>query len=217
MSADAARLTISASIVSAELLDLREELGRARDAGVDRIHVDIEDGTFVPVMNLGTRLAESAVRWGELPVDVHLMVEHPEQVIGMLDGVDVDSIAIHAESTRYPRRVLGMIGETGRRAGLAINPATPLPDLALLQPYLDYVLVLTTDPEDIPPAFLDARLAAIGQLTKGGIPVVVDGGVNAQNAGAIVATGATGVVVGRALFGSTDMAATVRAIRAARQ
>ncbi|MBX3098467.1 MAG: hypothetical protein KF761_02715 [Salinibacterium sp.] len=215
MSAGAARLTISASIVSAELLDLREELGRARDAGVDRIHVDIEDGAFVPVMNLGTRLAESAVQWGGLPVDVHLMVEHPEEVIRMLDGVAVDSIAIHAESTRYPRRVLGIIRSTGRRAGLALNPASPLPELAALDPYLDYVLLLTTEPEDIVPAFLGARLAAIEQLSTGGIPVVVDGGVDPGNAGAVAAAGAAGVVVGRALFGSTDMAATVTAIRAA--
>lgn len=206
-----ARLSVSASIVAAQLLDLREELERLRSAGVDGVHVDIEDGRFVPVMGLGTRLAEAAGEWGGLPVDVHLMVSDPERVIALLGSARLDAIAVHAESTPYPRRVLGMIRDTGRRAGLALNPATPLPDLDPVSDHLDYLLMLTTEPET-DPAFLHGRLAAVARMSETGIPVIVDGGVTTAQVSAIATAGATGVVAGRALFASDDLAATVRAL-----
>jgi ribulose-phosphate 3-epimerase len=207
-----ARLSVSASIVAAQLLDLREELERLRSAGVDGVHVDIEDGHFVPVMGLGTRLAEAAGEWGGLPVDTHLMVSDPERDIALLGSARLDAIAVHAESTPYPRRVLGMIRDTGRRAGLALNPATPPPDLDPIADHLDYLLMLTTEPEARDPAFLRGRLAAVARMSETGIPVIVDGGVGPAQVDAILAAGATGVVAGRALFASEDLAATVRAL-----
>lgn len=198
--------------MAAQLLDLREELERLRSAGVDGVHVDIEDGHFVPLMSLGTRLAEAAGEWGGLPVDAHLMVSEPERVIALLESARLDAIAVHAESTGYPRRVLGMIRDTGRRAGLALNPATPLPDLDTLIDHLDYLLMLTTEPEDRDPAFLDGRLEAIARAAEAGVPVIVDGGVRPQRIAQITAAGAAGVVAGRVLFASDDLAETVRAL-----
>ena len=198
--------------MAAQLLDLREELERLRSAGVDGVHVDIEDGHFVPLMSLGTRLAEAAGEWGRLPVDAHLMVSDPEHVIALLAPARLDAIAVHAESTAYPRRVLAMIRDTGRRAGLALNPATALPDFDTLTDHLDYVLMLTTEPEERDPAFLDGRLDAIARIAQSGVPVIVDGGVRPERIPQIVAAGAAGVVAGRVLFSSDDLAGTVAAL-----
>lgn len=170
-------------------------------------------------MNLGTKIAEAVANWGELPVEVHVMAADPEAVLRLLDGLKLASIAVHLESTRYPRRLLRMVSETGRRAGLAINPATTVPDLRVLDPYLDFVLVLTTDPEDGEATFIAPRLDAVrevaSQLSGRGIPIIVDGGVNEVNAVQLVEAGATGAVVGRALFSAQSMAATIAAIRTA--
>lgn len=210
-------LTVSASIVTANLLTLRDELERLLTAGVNSLHLDIEDGSFVPIMSLGTRLVEAAVEWGKLPVDVHLMVNEPEDVLRLLGSLPLRSVAIHAESTRYPRRVLRKVTEHGWKAGLALNPRTPVPELTALRPYLDYVLMLTTEPEDGDLTFLSSRLDAIHTLTTvtapRGVSVMVDGGVNAENADLIAASGATKVVVGRALFAATDLASTVQRIK----
>ncbi|MBX3194765.1 MAG: ribulose-phosphate 3-epimerase [Microbacteriaceae bacterium] len=205
---------MSASIVAARLLDLREELGRLRSAGVDGIHVDIEDGVFVPAMGLGLNALDAVAEWGGLPIDVHLMVSDPERVLALMGDVPVDAVAVHLESTPYPRRVLAMVRESGRRAGLALNPATPVPELGVLTDHLDYLLMLTTEPEISDPAFLEGRLPAIRELAEGsGIPVIVDGGVTPDLAPRIAEAGASGVVVGRALFGEGDPADAVRRIQ----
>jgi ribulose-phosphate 3-epimerase len=214
-----ARLAVSASIVSAQLLDLREELERMRSAGVDGVHVDIEDGRFVPALGLGTRAAGAAGEWGRLPVDAHLMVEDPERVLALLEGPRLSAVAVHLEATRYPRRVLRLVRESGRQAGLAVNPSTPLPDLTPLAPYLDYVIMLTTDPEHLDPPFLDARLGAVAEAVEQcaplGVRVVVDGGVGPGNVAGVVAAGAHAVVVGRALFASADPPTVVAQLQGA--
>jgi ribulose-phosphate 3-epimerase len=212
-------LAVSASIVSAQLLDLREELGRARSAGVDGVHVDLEDAGFVPAMGLGIGTLRAVAEWGGLPVDAHLMVEDPERVVELIGAAPVEAIAIHAESTHYPRRVLRLIQESGRRAGLALNPSSAVPDLAALAPHLDYLLMLTTEPEHLDPPFLEARLDAVAsaaeQCAALGVTVVVDGGVDPANAARIAAAGSRAVVVGRALFSADDLSTAVTAIQAA--
>lgn len=210
-------LAVSASIVTAELLTLEAEFERLLSAGVDSLHLDLEDGRFVPVMNLGTRAIEAAVRWGKLPVDVHLMVEDPERAILLIEGLRLQTVAVHAESTLYPRRLLGMIREQGWQAGIALNPATPMIDMATLAPYLDNVLMLTTEPEHCDAPFLEARLGQVRDAVKAakslGISVTVDGGVNTSNIELIANTGVNTVVVGRALFDSPQLEHTVARIR----
>jgi ribulose-phosphate 3-epimerase len=147
------------------------------------------------------------------------MVEDPERVLDLIGSAPLAAIAIHAESTRYPRRVLRLVRESGRRAGLALNPVSAVPDLAALAPYLDYVLMLTTDPEHLDPPFLEARLDTVASVAEQcralGASVVVDGGVDPVNAARIAAAGSRAVVVGRALFGADDLPATVAAIQQA--
>ncbi len=210
-------LALSASIVTADLLNLEVEFDRLLAAGVDSLHVDLEDGLFVPVMNLGTRLVEAAARWGKLPIDVHLMVEEPERIIQLLQGLPLQSVAFHVESTRYPRRVLGIISDSGWRASAAFNPATPVTDLAPWMPYLDNILMLTTEPERGGAPFLEASLrhvrAAVAASAAIGVSVTIDGGVDTSNIDLIASTGVTTVVVGRALFDSTDLEQTVARIK----
>jgi len=212
-----AQLAVSASIVTADLLNLEAEFERLLAAGVDSLHLDLEDGIFAPAMNLGTRLVEAAVRWEKLPVDVHLMVEEPERIITLLKGLPLQTVAFHAEATRYPRRVLGIIRDLGWRASIAFNPATRVADLSPLMPYLDNVLMLTTEPEQIGSPFLEACLphvrGVVDEVTRLGVSVTIDGGVGISNIGLIADTGASTVVVGRALFESTNLAQTVARIK----
>lgn len=206
-------LAVSASIVTAELLTLEKEFERLLSAGVDSLHLDLEDGRFVPMMNLGTRVIGAAVRWGKLPVDVHLMVEEPERAIALLEGLPLRTVAVHAESTRYPRRMLSMIREQGWQAGIAFNPASSLLDIGTLQPFLDNFLMLTTEPERGDAPFVEARLDVVRETVDVaqslGASVTVDGGVNATNIELIANTRVDTVVVGRALFDSQKLEDTV--------
>lgn len=210
-------LTVSASIVTADLLHLERDLDQLVTSGVDSIHLDLEDGNFVPVMNLGTRLIEAAVRWGRLPVDVHLMVADAELALRILNGLELRTVAIHLESTLYPRRALRMVRDMGWRASLAINPSTALPDLLELSPYLDELLMLTTEPEEGNAPFIQTQLPKIAEAVQRaeelGAGVIVDGGVNQQNAQLLAAAGVDGVVVGRALFDSEDPGRLIAAIK----
>lgn len=209
-------LHVSASIVTADLLRLESELDRLLAAGVGSIHVDLEDGVFVPELNLGIRIADAVARWGRLPVDVHLMVSDPEGVLELLKPLRLRTVAVHLESTRYPRRVLSLVKERGWRAALAVNPASGAPELARLVPHLDEVLLLTTEPEATSASFLHASLPDISTTVERarawGASVVVDGGVSAENADMIALAEADAVVVGRALFASDDLPALVTRI-----
>lgn len=209
-------VSVSASIVTADLLNLERDLGRLREAGVESVHIDLEDGVFVPEMNLGIRIVEAVARWDRLPIDVHLMVSDPEGVIDLLASMPIRTVAIHLESTRYPRRVLALVKRRGWRAALAVNPASGAPNLTHLVPHLDEVLVLSTEPEADGAPFLEASLPVITSTTDHaralGVPVVVDGGVTAENVDAIAFAGASRVVVGRALFSTPDLPALVRRI-----
>ncbi len=209
-------LQVSASIVTAELLRLEQELDRLRDAGVESIHIDLEDGVFVPEFNLGVRIADAVLRWGGLPVDVHLMVSDPEGMLELLGDRALRTVAVHLESTRYPRRVLALVKERGWRASLAVNPASGAPSLANLAPHLDEVLLLTTEPERGSAPFLESALADVAAVAAEaramGARVVVDGGVSAGNADAVARAGADAVVVGRALFASAELPSLVARI-----
>lgn len=200
-------MLVTASIISAPLLELGDVLERLRESGVDALHIDVEDGHFVPELGLGLRVVEDVAAWGGLPVDVHLMVADPEFAIARLRGLPLRSVAIHLEATRYPRRVLRQIREAGWRAGLAVNPVTSLPELGRLAPHLDYVLQLTTEPEP-DPDFLTGMLATLPASAAAaravGVELWVDGGVSEDNAESLAAMGVDSVVVGRALIDSAD-------------
>ena len=210
---------IASSLASAPLDRLGETVAELESAGVDSIHFDIEDGSFVSLMTLGTKLIPDLRSQTNLPFDVHLMMVNPEWLLADLAMWGANSISIHYEACPYPRRTLRQIAELGLQAGLAFNPATPLPDIAYLSPYLSFVLILSTEPEisDCPflPTVLDKVREGKQDKTLSGIKWVVDGGINAGNLAEIITAGADVVVVGRAVFENHRITDNIKALRAA--
>ena len=208
---------ISPSIVSCSLANLEVAIRELEEAGADNIHFDIEDGSFVPAMGLGTRLIETTRALTKLPLDVHLMMNNPEWIIPELARYGADRVSVHYEACPYPRRTLGLIVSHGMQAGLAFNPATPIPPLQFCLPYLSYVVVLTSDPEIADCAMLLPVLekVAAGKSQPGleGIEWVVDGGVTIENAGQVWAAGADTIVAGRGIFRDGSIRENIRKMR----
>jgi len=197
-------LKISPSIVSAPMPHLEASLRALEEGGADMIHFDIEDGSFVPAMNLGTKIIKDLRPLTALSFDVHLMVRNPEWIIPDIVKYGADRIAVHYEACPYPRRTLELISRYEVDAGLAFNPGTPLPSLAFCLPYLKFVVILTTEPEIGECRFLPTVLAKLeeGKKQKGleNIQWVVDGGITKENIQAVVACQADIIVCGRAVF-----------------
>src|SRR3990172_257804 len=195
---------ISASLAAAPLDNLRRVIEQLEIARVDAIHFDVEDGSFVPVMTLGTKIIHDLRPLTSLHFDVHLMMYNPEWLIPSLARGGAGRIAVNFEACPYPRRTLRQIAELGITAGLAFNPATPIPQLKFLSPYLAYVILLSTEPEepDCPflPAIMDKLRQAKQESMMERIEWVVDGGVDLENLGEVIQAGAYTVVVGRAVF-----------------
>ncbi|MCX8023880.1 MAG: ribulose-phosphate 3-epimerase [Thermanaerothrix sp.] len=211
------RVKISASLAAAPLDRLGEVVHALTAAQVDYVHFDVEDGVFVPVMTLGTKLIADLRPLTPLPFDVHLMMVNPEWLISDLVRMGANRISVHYEACPYPRRTLRKIVESGAQAGIALNPATPLPDLAYLRPYLSFVLILTSEPEVPDCPFLPDVVEKVrrGKRQPGleGVEWVVDGGINAQNLHQVVAAGADTLVIGRALFKDNAIAENLRHLR----
>jgi ribulose-phosphate 3-epimerase len=212
-------LRIAPSLASALMDQLGQTIVDLEKAGADYIHFDIEDGSFVPVMNLGVKLIPDLRRWTRLPFDVHLMMVNPEWILPEIIAGGANRISVHYEACPYPRRVLRHIKTLGAEAGIAFNPATPLPDLTYLLPYLSFVVILTTEPERPDCPFLPEVLekVRIGRQAGGleGIEWVVDGAVTPQNLPEIIQAGAHTVVVGRAIFQGGNIKENLAALRAA--
>ena len=184
--------------------ELEASLHALEEGGADMIHFDIEDGSFVPAMNLGIKIIKDLRPLTDLPFDVHLMMRNPEWIIPEIVKYGANRIAVHYEACRYPRRTLELISMYEVDAGLAFNPSTPIPSLAYCLPYLKFVVILTTEPEIGECHFLPAVLAKLeeGKKQKGleKIQWVVDGGITKENIQEVVACQADVVVCGRGVF-----------------
>jgi ribulose-phosphate 3-epimerase len=216
------KLEIAPSLAAAPLANLAELVKELERVGADLLHIDLEDGKFVPgVMNLGIRLIEQLRPMTTLPLDVHLMVSEPELLLPALVEAGATHISVHFEATKYPRRTLRMIRDSGSRAGLAFNPKTPLPNVSYLLPLVDYIDVLTTEPElpDWPflPEMLEKvrALAEVRSEREASFLIEVDGGVSAKNAHLARLAGADILVAGRAVFEGGKLEQNIKAIREA--
>lgn len=210
---------ISPSLAAAPLDRLGESVRILEDAEVDYIHIDIEDGSFVPVMTLGTKLIPDLRPLTKIPFDVHLMMVDPEWILPQLVEDGADRIAVHLEACPYPRRTLRLIEELGAVPGLALNPVTPMPDLRYLIPYLKYIILLSTEPELRGSPFLPEileKLATARQMPEmDTIEWVIDGGVTLETLPDVVKAGADIVVVGRSTFKGESIKENILGMREA--
>lgn len=210
---------IAPSLASAPMGNLNKVIADLESAGADYVHFDIEDGSFTPVMTLGTKIIKDLRGLTRLPFDVHLMMVNPEWILPDLVAYGANRISVHLEACPYPRRVLRQIVSLGAQAGLAFNPVTPLPDLTYLSPYLSFIVLLSTEPEVPDSPFLPEVLDKVRQRKQHPYPEriewVVDGGVTADNLSLVTKAGADTVVVGRAVFKEGKISKNMAALRAA--
>jgi ribulose-phosphate 3-epimerase len=210
---------IAPSILSADFLKLGEEIKSAEAAGADMLHIDIMDGHFVPNITIGPAIVEAVHRITSLPLDVHLMIEEPERYLGDFINAGADYLTVHYEACIHLHRIVQSIKESGIKAGVSINPATPAWSLESILPDADVVLVMSVNPGFGGQKFIHSAIDKIRTLRKlindRKLPLLieVDGGVKLDNAEDILSAGADILVMGSAFFNSKDYGTTIRQLR----
>ena len=212
-------IVIAPSILSADFARLGEEVNAVLAGGADWIHFDVMDGHYVPNLTIGPPVLASLRKVTTAPIDVHLMVEPVDALVEMFAAAGANLISFHPEASRHVDRTIELIRSKGCQAGLVLNPATPLSVLDWVLPKLDLVLLMTVNPGFGGQAFIEAMIPKVAAtrrlIDESGrdIRLQIDGGVSAKNIGRIAKAGADTFVAGSAIFGSTDYAATIRAMR----
>ncbi|KUP22301.1 ribulose-phosphate 3-epimerase [Paenibacillus sp. DMB5] len=215
-------ILLAPSILSADFAALGAEVAVAEASGGDWIHVDVMDGHFVPNITLGPPIVKAVKAHTSLPLDVHLMIEHPERYIADFAAAGASVITVHAEACVHLHRVIHQIKELGLMAGVAINPATPASAVREVLEDVDMVLVMTVNPGFGGQAFIPNTLRKIRQIREWAaeinhpnLRIEVDGGIAEDTAGLVAEAGADVLVAGNAVFGRPDRAAAIQAIREA--
>ena len=207
--------TIAPSILSADFGRLADEVRAVTAAGADWIHVDVMDGHFVPPITIGPLVVEAIRKATSLPLDVHLMIERPEQLIPEFVRAGADRVTVHVEACADVPAVLRVVRQEGAQPGLALNPPTPL---ERVQPFLglvDMLLVMTVHPGWGGQPIVDGWQSRLGaQLPGAHFLIEVDGGIKPHNAHEALDAGADVLVAGSAVFESADYGATIRGLRA---
>ena len=210
---------IAPSILSADFSRLGDEIKAVEDAGADWIHVDVMDGHFVPNITIGPPVIESIRKVTKLPLDVHLMIEHADCYIKSFAEAGADLLTVHVEACPHLNRTLQTIRELDVRAGVVLNPATPLSSLEEVLHEIDMVLLMSVNPgfsgQSFIPSVLDkaSNLRDIMSHYEDEIEMQVDGGVRVDNAGKIKEAGASVLVAGSAIFNSKDYKKTIQQLR----
>jgi len=208
MSAKISEVKLAPSILSADFSRLGEQVVEATGAGADYIHIDVMDGHFVPKITIGAPVVAAIRSYTTLPLDVHLMIEAPENQINQFAEAGADIITVHIEACPHIHRAISTIKRLGIKAGVALNPGTPIDTLDEILPELDLALVMTVNPGFGGQAFIEDMLDKIARLRieldrKGlATELEVDGGINAEVAPKVVQAGARVLVAGAAVFHS---------------
>jgi ribulose-phosphate 3-epimerase len=214
-----AKIEIAPSILASNFAKLGEDVRAVEQGGADVLHVDVMDGHFVPNISIGVPVVASLHKATRLPLDVHLMIERPEEYIERFVKAGANRVLIHQEATVHLDRALTMIRELGAQAGVAINPATPVATLTDVFEKVDTVLVMSVNPGFGGQKFIPGAIEKIRQLNQwrarynGAFRIEVDGGVDAENTAELAQAGANTFVAGTSIFHTPDPAAAVRQIR----
>jgi len=210
---------IAPSILSADFSKLGDEIRSVEDAGADWIHVDVMDGHFVPNITIGPLVVEAAKRVTSLPIDVHLMIENPDRYISDFTKAGADLISVQAETCVHLNRTIQMIKESGPRAGVVLNPSTPLSSIDWVVEYVDFVMIMSVNPGFAGQSFIPNSLNKVKALRRmirdRGLSTLIeiDGGVKEQNIKNISDAGVDVFVAGSAIFKSPDYKKTIDRFR----
>ena len=212
-------ISLAPSILSADFSRLEQEIKAVEAAGADVIHVDVMDGHFVPNLTIGPVIVKAVRKATSLPLDIHLMIEHPDFFVNAFADAGGDIITIHAETGYHLFRTIDLIKSRGKKAGVALNPATPLPAVGELLTEIDLLLIMTVNPGFGGQAYIPSMTGKIEHarrmLDAAGRPIelAVDGGIKADNSRMVTKAGATMLVMGTEIFQSGDYRAKVADIR----
>jgi ribulose-phosphate 3-epimerase len=213
-------MMLAPSILAADLADLRGALDACARGGADLVHVDVMDGHFVPNLTFGVPVLAALSRDSEIPMDVHLMVSNPSALLDDYVDAGASWITVHQEAATHLDRVLTHLRDRGVKAGVALNPATPIDVVADVLEQLDYVLLMSVNPGFAGQAFIPYVLDKARRLRRriddAGLEVLIqmDGGIGESNIADVVAAGVDICVAGSAVFGTPDPAATMARLRA---
>ena len=214
-------IRIAPSILSADFAALGDAIAAAERGGADQIHVDVMDGHFVPNITIGPPVVRDIKRVAHVPLDVHLMIAHPDRYIEAFADAGAAMLSVHVEVLPHLHRTLGFIKSLGIKAGAVLNPSTPVSALEEVAGELDFALVMSVNPGFGGQAFIprsESKVRAMrALLDRAGnpAPIEIDGGIDRTNAARVVAAGVEILVAGHAIFNGADVEAATRELKAA--
>ncbi len=214
-------IKVAPSILSADFSRLAEEIIKIEQAGADLVHIDVMDGHFVPNLTFGPPVVAAIRKVTKLPFDVHLMVNNPQDLIESFVKAGADIITVHAETAPHLHRLIQNIKEHGKKAGVSLNPSTPLAAVEEVLADVDMILIMSVNPgfggQQFIPGAIDkiTRLKNMLNERKLTVDIEVDGGINATTARQVTAAGANILVAGSAVYGAPDITQAIKAIRGA--
>ncbi len=213
------KFKIAPSLLSANFTKLKDEISNVEAAGADLLHLDVMDGHFVPNLTIGPFIIEAIHECTKLPLDIHLMIEHPEKYIQAFVKAGADMISFHCEAVTAPQRLIKEIKKLGVRAGIALKPNTPISKLYDYVDLPDFVLVMSVDPGFGGQKFIEGTAEKIKELEKYrkvhklNFEIEVDGGIKESNIAELAKAGANIFVAGSAIFKSPDYKQTLKGMR----